>query len=293
MASKLDIKNNNIKQNQKAIQNVNIKNYFSNPKKDYKKLSFIIIGIVVVIGLLILFFTQVFIAKAEAGDTVIVDYIGYYEGGEVFDTSMQDIGLKAELDKPSYQPLTFVLGMEMVISGFEENVIGMSKGQSKTFTLTPDKAYGEPNDGLVLRDLKRELNVTRYSIVNVSLYGNLFGEDPALGATVNRPDIPWDLRVVEINETSVKIENVLEVGNIIKIPGVDWESTIIGKTETQLFVKQSPNVGDSVSFPSARGVVSGIVSEVTENSFDIDTNHPFAGKTLTFDVTVKDVQKAK
>ena len=40
-------------------------------------------------------------------------------------------------------PLTFVLGSGQMIKGFDEAVVGMKPGETKTVTLTPDQAYGE------------------------------------------------------------------------------------------------------------------------------------------------------
>ena len=47
------------------------------------------------------------------------------------------------------QPLRFVLGQESVISGFHRAVMGMRVGESKTFTLPPEQAYGCRRDELV------------------------------------------------------------------------------------------------------------------------------------------------
>jgi len=64
------------------------------------------------------------------GDTVKVNYIGKLDDGSVFYNSA---------DKGSLQ---FKFGNEEVIVGFEEAVIGMKVGESKTVRVTADKAYG-------------------------------------------------------------------------------------------------------------------------------------------------------
>lgn len=40
------------------------------------------------------------------------------------------------------QPLTFVLGSGQVVKGFDDAVIGMKPGETKTVTLPPELAYG-------------------------------------------------------------------------------------------------------------------------------------------------------
>jgi len=68
--------------------------------------------------------------QAKCGDTVKVNYVGKLDDGSVFYNSV---------DKGSLQ---FKLGNEEVIVGFEEAMIGMKVGETKTVRITADKAYG-------------------------------------------------------------------------------------------------------------------------------------------------------
>ncbi|MBN1993991.1 MAG: peptidylprolyl isomerase [Anaerolineae bacterium] len=76
--------------------------------------------------------------QAENGNTVKVHYTGKLEDGTVFDTSVDR------------DPLQFTIGRGQIIPGFEEAVIGMSLGESKTETIPPDKAYGPHHAELML-----------------------------------------------------------------------------------------------------------------------------------------------
>lgn len=67
---------------------------------------------------------------AKQGDTVKVHYTGKLEDGTVFDSSTDR------------DPLEFTLGTGMIIPGFEQAVLGMSPGESKTQVIAPDMAYG-------------------------------------------------------------------------------------------------------------------------------------------------------
>ena len=67
---------------------------------------------------------------AKSGDAVTVHYTGQLSDGTVFDSSVGG------------QPLQFSLGQGSVIPGFEQAVIGMKQGESKTVTITSDRAYG-------------------------------------------------------------------------------------------------------------------------------------------------------
>jgi len=75
--------------------------------------------------------------EATTGNTVQVHYRGLLDDGTEFDNSA------------GREPLEITLGQGEVIAGFENAVIGMSEGESKTVTLPPEEAYGEANPGLV------------------------------------------------------------------------------------------------------------------------------------------------
>jgi peptidylprolyl isomerase len=67
---------------------------------------------------------------AESGDTVRVDYTGKLLNGTEFDSSV-DRG-----------PLEFTIDSGRLISRFEQAVIGMKVGESKTITIPAEEAYG-------------------------------------------------------------------------------------------------------------------------------------------------------
>lgn len=74
----------------------------------------------------------------EAGDTVSVHYTGRVEKGEVFDSSK------------GRRPLTFTVGAGQIIRGFDEAVVGMTAGESKTVTIPPEMGYGPRREELVV-----------------------------------------------------------------------------------------------------------------------------------------------
>lgn len=76
--------------------------------------------------------------KAELGDKVKVHYVGKLSNGEVFDQSNQE------------EPVSFEIGKGELIQGFEQAIIGMEAGETKTEQVPYDFAYGERRDDLVL-----------------------------------------------------------------------------------------------------------------------------------------------
>ncbi|MCS6968804.1 MAG: peptidylprolyl isomerase [Cytophagales bacterium] len=77
---------------------------------------------------------------AQAGDKVVVHYVGRYLDGQVFDSSV-------ERD----EPLEFVLGAGQMIKGFDQAVVGMALNEYKTVTIAPEDAYGFRNEQYVIR----------------------------------------------------------------------------------------------------------------------------------------------
>lgn len=76
-------------------------------------------------------------AQAKTGDTVRIHYTGKLNDGTPFDSS------------EGREPLEFKLGEGQVINGFEEAVVGMEQGETKTFEVPADDAYGPRMDELV------------------------------------------------------------------------------------------------------------------------------------------------
>ena len=72
--------------------------------------------------------------KVESGLFVSIEYTGTLESGEVFDTS------------EGRRPLEVQMGSGNVIPGFESALEGMTLNESKTFTLSPEEAYGHRDE---------------------------------------------------------------------------------------------------------------------------------------------------
>ena len=75
--------------------------------------------------------------KVKNGMYVSVDYTGTLENGEQFDSN------------EGRAPLEFKVGEGMVIKGFEEAVLDMTLDEKKTFTITPEEAYGQRDESFI------------------------------------------------------------------------------------------------------------------------------------------------
>ena len=74
---------------------------------------------------------------ATIGKQVSVHYIGTFDSGDEFDNSYS-----------RGQPITFQLGAKQTIAGFEQAILGLTVGEKKSVSLTPELAYGEINEKL-------------------------------------------------------------------------------------------------------------------------------------------------
>jgi FKBP-type peptidyl-prolyl cis-trans isomerase FkpA len=71
-------------------------------------------------------------ATAEAGQDVVVHYVGRLADGKQFDSS------RARRD-----PLDFALGAGDVIKGWDQGIPGMKVGGKRRLTIPPELAYGQ------------------------------------------------------------------------------------------------------------------------------------------------------
>jgi peptidylprolyl isomerase len=121
-------------------------------------------------------------AQAIIGDTVKVHYNGRLDNGVLFDSS------------EGSDPLEFELGSGRFIPGFEEAIVGMSPGETKTIQIPPEKAYGKYCEDRVVKMDKKDFP---HDII------------PAEGMTLeisasNGVMVP--VQVTEISETTVTLD---------------------------------------------------------------------------------------
>jgi FKBP-type peptidyl-prolyl cis-trans isomerase 2 len=84
-------------------------------------------------------------AQAKPGDIVKIHYTGRLEDGTVFDSSA------------NREPLEFTLDGGQVIPGFEQAVLGMTPGESKTEKIPMDQAYGPHRPEMVLEVSRQQM----------------------------------------------------------------------------------------------------------------------------------------
>jgi FKBP-type peptidyl-prolyl cis-trans isomerase 2 len=122
-------------------------------------------------------------AQAKNGDKVKVHYTGRLGDDNVFDSSRER------------EPLEFQLGNGQLIPGFEEAVIGMNAGETKTFKIQANEAYGEHREELVQQVPRQQFP----SDMEVKV-GQRFQINQQEG------EQPLVVTVTEVSDTSVTID---------------------------------------------------------------------------------------
>ena len=119
--------------------------------------------------------------KVQNGDTITVNYTGRLEDGSIFDSSLME----------GREPLTSTLGQGQLIPGFENGIIDMVIGETKTIEIEPENAYGQRFEHLITEVSKNQVPDTIQ--VGETLQGNT-------------PNGPIIVKVVDVNDETVTLD---------------------------------------------------------------------------------------
>ena len=139
-------------------------------------------------------------STVENGNTVAVHYTGTIEG-EMFDSS-----------RGRGEPLMFEVGTGMVIKGFNNAVVGMTPGESKTVVIPVEEAYGPVNPDAVQAVSKNDFPEDFVAEIGASVTGQAGGqnflasivsiEDETITLDFNHPlagrELTFDIELISI-----------------------------------------------------------------------------------------------
>ena len=102
----------------------------------------VFIVLIVITLALVFYFTSGFklnkVLTVKSGDNVTLFYSLSYTNGTLIQSDFNG------------KPFSFVVGSGSVIKGFNNGVIGMEIGQTKTFTVPPSEGYGNVTSSLIV-----------------------------------------------------------------------------------------------------------------------------------------------
>lgn len=202
-----------------------------------------------------------------AGDTVKVEYTGILETGEEFDSG----------------ELEFEIGSGQMIEGFEEAILGMEKGEEKTFTIPPEKAYG-PSDPTKTQEFPLKRTMNKSIEITADEFNQTIGEAPVEGETYSAETTTWPIKVLSVSGEAVVIEYLPEEGSTMDY---DYGYETVHIAGDVIEITLTPIIGNEIM--TAYGPLKIVAAD--DDSMTLDFNHPLAGKSLTFTVRIVDVSK--
>ena len=238
------------------------------------------------------------------GQTIKVDYIGKLTDGRIFDTSNYTIAINdAQYPKTlsftlrsvtSYAPLSFTVGSGEMISGFDNAVVGMTVGETKTVTLSPEEAYGSMDPSkLVTFNLVETAPLIK--TLTASAFTSVYGIHPVSGMTVTDPHFGWPATVLEYSVTAdrVTVKNVPTLDAEYRIYGnstVGWDIIVINMDSSTNLITLEHQLtnADSDMIKGLDGTKTFFINQVdVANGTAVrNYNGELLGKSLVFIITL-------
>jgi FKBP-type peptidyl-prolyl cis-trans isomerase 2 len=223
--------------------------------------------------------------RVEEGDLVTIDYVGSTLGDNlVFDTSREDVARDERVEKvpwfslrKEYKPLVFTVGSGELLPALEHGLIGAEVGSERIIVLSPDEAYGQRNQSLLLT-IERIAVVPLVVDIPLAVFEAGAGHSPLVNETVQLKY--WPARVLNVTEDKVTLENLAVNGTVVETAYAPARITV---NSTHIRMELAPT--RDVPYNTPLGLAR-VVAE-NETTIVLDYNHPLAGKTLVFRVEVK------
>jgi len=284
----------------------------------------LVIAFAIVIGVYVNFFVYHPPASsenprfAEVKDTVRISYIGYFEDGFVFDTSVASVGNdNATWPKAlsfswrsSYSDFSFTVGKtncasgetDCAIVGMSRAVTGLHEGDSVTHLITPDQGYGSKDQALVTTS-SLEQSVPVIQVLNATAFRTKYGSAPQEGLPVIDPYWGW-MAQVHVSGNIVTIQNSPEISKtyplyVSQTKGGTWSVTVANIDDSVNNGAGAITIRNHFVFTQGNKLSvspsSGEQFFVTDNkdgTFTIDRNREVVGVNMVFYITVLQITKA-
>ena len=246
--------------------------------------------------------------RALSGDEVQVDYVGTFENGLVFDTSL----LTVSADNASYpkalafswratwQPLGFTIGTVplAVIKGFDVGVQGLAVVDSKTIAVPPELGYGSADPAKILVKPLFESVPVRMTM-NATDFTTAYHTEAVSGMNVTDPFWKWTA-TVSVAGSLVTVTNSPVPGQVVR-PYDQWAAQVlsiddgadggIGRilVHHQLDASSVDRVGLRDS--SGRVVFSVSAVDAAAGTYTLNYNDMTKGRILIFQVTMVHISR--
>lgn len=256
----------------------------------------------------------------ENGNYVTVNYTGTIDVqgvDKVFDTSLWDVATQnatypkvawfTAKAQSSYTTLSYYAGRGTVVTGFDQGVLGMKVGETKTITIPPEQGYGNMVDSkLTTFDINGTVPV--FVTVTPAKFLSTYGSTAVVGLTVTDPVYKWPVTVLAVDSTAgtVLYKNSPTMNAQYHVYGSSSASVVAGWNLTVTSIDSTVNSGaglitfhheisgtDSWNVQGYSGTTLFILINVdtTTGKAVMNFNTPLKGQTMTFTVTVVAIKK--
>ncbi|MCS7134682.1 MAG: hypothetical protein NZ889_02390 [Candidatus Pacearchaeota archaeon] len=298
------------------MENIQEKQEESTPEqnKPTKKKNFFIIFTVlgvIVIGLSIILFLGRPTSLTISQEILNITYSIELENGTIIESGTNEF-IRGQISS----------NFGFVTNKVDEIINSMKEKDSRTIELDAKDAYGpyeEENKYFQerIRKQNRTFEINRTIFISFEAFEENFGEKPEIGKMYNTSGMMWPYRVVEKNETHVKLIQEPTLNQEIaanffsyKVVAIDKEkikiriegnnSTIPSKngnyeirfTEKEVLFVYSPSIGQEVQLETdLQKPTKARVVGMNETHVFLDGNHIYAGKKIILKITLNNIYR--
>lgn len=256
------------------------------------------------------------------GSTVTLNYIGMFEDGRVFDTSIYSVAENDALypksfsfsmrDPSSYAPFEMTAGLYGesggTIKGFALGVIGMKLNEKRLVTVAPEDGYAVNPDMVETIDLVEEIPIM-VRVTDSEFYLQ-FGMSATLMSVVSHYKWGWDVLVVAMESGYVTYRNMPTVGQVATPYGdpadpdkpMGWECVVesyepsyddgTGRIKVRHMISEDDVYdlqgvdSDDKSFVLYEVDTEAGVFKIHKSDPEVGYNGEISGRTLIFEITI-------
>ncbi len=226
----------------------------------------------------------------EYGDNVSVNYILMVDG-RIVDTDIEEVARENGIYSVfrNYGPLNFtvLLGESRLLPEFVKGVVGMRKNESRMLTILPRDGYGEYNASLRY-EVPRYYNKSAFEKIPRSYFEekNITIEN----GTAFEVD-SGKFFIADYDNETVTVMYIFEIGGSFDYNGFHQVVTDF-RNETYTIMFDVRVNGSYNTISQVTGKPAAVrVTNLTNDTITFDENHPLAGKTLLFNITLVGLQK--
>jgi FKBP-type peptidyl-prolyl cis-trans isomerase 2 len=253
----------------------------------------------------------------EMKDTVRISYIGSFEGGVVFDTSIKGVADdNATYPKAlsfgwraSYSDFSFTVGKtdcsdgssDCAIIGMSDGVVGLQEGMSTTATIPPDEGYGAKDQSLItVKSMTEQLPVRE--VMNVTAFQARFRTVPVDGSVVTDPSWGW-LSRIHLTGGLVVVENSPDIArsyplHVGSIHGGTWSVVVQSIDDGANNGTGVMTILDTFTFLGGNKLMVSetagdfFVTENDDGTYTVDRNREVVGVNMVFRIAILQITKA-